>query len=202
MVRDYLQTQDLRLNADETAVAQAAAEAVMAHAQAAVESGVLWLPAASARLERNDDNEARLKQIFLALDAVYDRRPVQTAAVYGFHAPHLVKLAQQGLPAADELHEADSPRHLAARTAHSGWLNWADDTAVWLANGDLRGEHHSRSQAALPVCRRDGRVYGVVYLEHRAPIDADTLADWVGLALALQPALAALFPLSDSLDHD
>lgn len=203
-IRDYLQTQGLRLPADAVRVAQAAAEAVIQHGQAAVEGALLWQPAAVQCLERNEGNEALLKQIFMAFDAAYERCPVAGAAVYGLHQGVLLRLAQQGEAPAAQLAADGSqdPYHLAVRSAVSGWLNWAENLAEWLQRGDLQGDHHDHSQAALPVCLSDGRVYGVVYLAHHQPITAEMLADWLGLTLALQPVLAQLLPPPEAVPQN
>ena len=46
----------------------------------------------------------------------------------------------------------------------------------------------------MPVCAENGRVLGVVYLEHgnTAAFDEAAQSIWVGLALALAESLAAL----------
>ena len=91
--------------------------------------------------------------------------------------------------------EAAHTAHLAARSAQTGWLNQIDDVAQWLQNGDLDGSRHRPgSQLAVPVCAENGRVLGVVYLEHgnTAAFDEAAQSIWVGLALALAEPLAAL----------
>ncbi|MDO5357660.1 MAG: GAF domain-containing protein [Conchiformibius sp.] len=205
IIRDYLQTQSLNLDPDAVRVAQAAAEAVIRHAAAAVEMPVLWPPAvaqAASACGWQPDTEqlALIQSVFIALDSACSRLNPQAAAVYGLmpEQPVLLRLAQQGgghvasLPADGSADDSS----LVARSAHTGWLNCADDVAAWLANGDLSGTQSGGSQAALPVAAEDGRVFGVVSAVYHNPaaFDRDTLADWVGLTLALQPLLAQLLP--------
>ena len=86
-------------------------------------------------------------------------------------------------------------QHLPRKEAQTGWLNQIDDVAQWLQNGDLAGSRHRPgSQLAVPVCAENGRVLGVVYLEHghTAAFNEAAQSIWVGLALALADPLAAL----------
>lgn len=204
-VQDYLQTQALKLDVDAVRVALAAADAVMRHGHAAVERGVLWGGQPESALADcvadTAENEALLKQIFMALDSVYSRRLPRSAAVYGLlpDSTALVAVSRQGEPLEPLLmaDEASADSHLAVRTARSGWLNLAGDTAVWLRNGDLLGAHNRRSgsQMSLPVAAENGRIFGVIQVEYGAvdSFDDDTQAEWVGLALALLPVLQTLF---------
>ncbi|UOP04429.1 GAF domain-containing protein [Conchiformibius kuhniae] len=204
IIKDYLQTQGLRLNADDVAVAYATARAVMSAERAVVEHGVLWRGGATVRLVdylvENKENTEHLKQIFIALDASCERQRVQSAAVYRLLPEQglLLCVAQQGKPLEPALpaDEAHAQTHLAARTAQTGWLNRAGDTARWLDNGSLNGAHNRRSaaQTCLPLCATDGRVWGVLHIEYaRTGDDGDhALCTWVGLALALHGAVSAL----------
>lgn len=196
-IRDYLQTQALRLDADAVAVARAAAAAVMAQGQAHIERGVLVHEAMPEGLAAQT---GLLKQLFMALDSAYSRQNAETAALYGLlpGEARLVRLVQLGRPVEAQwcLDGASAEQSLACRTAQSGWANIAEDTGRWLANGDLAGGHNRRAaaQAALPVCGTDGAVYGVLHLESAAALDDAALASWTGLALALLPVLRALLP--------
>ncbi|MGF6147100.1 Uncharacterised protein [Kingella potus] len=199
LVRDYLQTQGLKLSADDVRVAYLAAEAVVNMGQAEIDRSVLWNGEAAALLPRNGDTEAVLRQVFMALDSVYSRSDVRSAAVYALLPQQvLLCLSAQGRPVAEVLSlDAETERrHLACRSAGSGWLNLAGDVPRWLENGDLAGAEHadSGSQAALPVCSPSGRVLGVVYVEsaEKNAFGEDVLAQWVALALALAAPLRVL----------
>ncbi len=205
MIRDYLQTQGVRLPEDEVRIAQLAAEAVMNTAQASIDRNVLWYALDGVSLQDHlsdeGENEGRLKQVFMALDAAVEREQVQSAAVYLLmpQVPgYLVCLAQQGLPVERrlEMAEEDGWQYLASRSAQTGWLNVTDDMANWLSLGELRGEHNRRCAAAmsLPVCLPSGKVLGVVSIEADSPasLSRESQAQWVGLALALTEPLRAL----------
>lgn len=201
-IQDYLQTQALKLNSDEIAIARAATQTVIAHAQAHIDNELLHhdkLP------EKWSQNLSALKPLFIALDATYSRHPVQSVAIYALlpdahdtEQNELVRLAQLGQPLENALpiDENMAWQFLAVRTAHSGWANTADDIAHWLATEELKGEHNRRatSQASLPICGEDGVIYGVLHLEHSAPLPENTLAAYLGLALGILPTLRQLCP--------
>lgn len=200
-VRDYLQTQGLKLPASDVQVACIAAETVMAQAQAAIDSAVLWYggrDGLAAHLPRTPEHETLLRQIFLALDAAADRHPPAFACIYLKQRTQLLKLCGCGLPAADILpltDEAD-PQPV-QRTAQNGWLCLIDDTAHWQANGELPPQTAappSGSLLAAPVCGSSGNVSGVLLVGYPDAQDwpADTLCPWLGLAVALHPVLYRL----------
>ena len=217
-IRDYLQTQGLHLPEEVVHIPYLAACTVMNAGHASIDRSVLWYgdgaTALSHHIEANPQNEALLKQIFMALDSTFSREgKAQSATVYALmpsenNGLHLIRLAQQGKPleqrlAADEHH---GRLHLPVRTAQTGWLNLADDTAAWLAQGELEGAHHSRngSQMSLPVCTDSGAVLGVVHVEYpekNMPNEA-AQAEWVALALALAQPLAALLNIDLSEHQD
>lgn len=215
MVRDYLQTQGLKLQQEDVRLAQMAAQAVMSAGSAAVERDVLWYSdekvELATHLEENEANGACLKQVFMALDSAFERFPLQSAAVYLLmqgESPYLLRLAQQGVviePILPVGEEAGS-LYLAARSAQTGWLNQADDIAAWLASGDLGGAHNERSlsQMSLPVCLPNGRVLGVLHVEaaERSAFDARMQAGWVGLALALAEPLRRLLGAETDSEED
>lgn len=199
LIRDYLQTQGLKLAADGVRVAHLAAEAVVNFGQAEIDRSVLRGAEANARLPQNAETDALLRQVFMALDSVCSRTAARSAAVYVLLPDAvLLRLAAQGRAVAELLAADDDAarRHLAARSAQSGWLNLAGDVPRWLECGDLLGAEHadSGSQAALPVCAASGRVLGVVYVEsaQKNAFDEDALTQWVALALALAAPLGAL----------
>lgn len=205
LVGDYLQTQGLRLSEEDVCLARIAALSVMSAGQAAVERNVLWYAndevVLADYLNESETGELLLKKIFMALDSAFERLPVRSAAVYGLvhkSEPCLVRLVQQGEVMEQRLpvNEDSGWFYLAARSAQTGWLNLVDDTAQWLASGELKGGHHKRclSQMSLPICLPGGRVLGVLHLEAAvaAAFDAVAQAEWVGLALALSEPLGAL----------
>lgn len=195
-IKDYLQTQALPLNPDDVAVARAATQAVLVNAKAHIDDECVQhndLP------EHLADKLAELKQLFMALDALYSRHELQTATIYALpEHGNLVRVAQMGAPIENALavNEDNAWQYLAVRTAQSGWANIAEDVAKWLQIGELRGEHNGRAvcQTSLPICGEDGVVYGVLHLEHGFRLPENVLADWVGLALGVLPNLAAWFP--------
>lgn len=206
-IKDYLQIQGLDADADSTAAARAAAQAVILHGQVSADPAALWQNGRlDAYLARTPENETLLKQLLMALDSVCSRTQPQSAALYGITSDgsRLTALSSQGLPLESELplESTAAETHLAARTAQSAWLNLADDTAAWLAEGHLSGEHNRRSgsQISLPVSAEDGRTYGVLHIEKTRPggFTAEEQAEWIGLALAVLPLLQQLFPKPES----
>ncbi len=195
-IKDYLQTQAIKLNPDSVAVARAATQAVLANGQAHIDDALLQ----HDRLPETCNQEiSTLKQLFMALDSLYSRQNVQTTVIYALpEQGDLVRVAQMGVPIENALAIDDDNawHYLAVRTAQSGWANIAEDVAKWLQIGELRGEHNGRAacQTSLPICGEDGVVYGVVQVETAAALSEDDLADWVGLALGVLPTLAAWFP--------
>lgn len=204
-IKDYLQTQALQLDAEETAAARAAAQAVLSRAEAHIEPEI-WQHAALPEALRAQ--AAAIEQLYLAADAAFDRHPVQTAALYGLLPDNeaLVRLVRLGAPVEDRLDtdETAAWQHLPARTARSGWANIAEDTARWFDTGELQGRHNLRAaaQASLPVCGEDGIVYGVLHLETAEPLPPAELAAWTGLALGVLPVLRNLLPRDTESEND
>lgn len=196
-IADYLQTQAIDVSPDEVAVARAAVQAVITHAKAIIEPYV-WqhdkLP------EYLWQQNALFEQLYLALDAAYARMPIQSAVIYGKlpESNALVRLVQVGQPVESYLmlNEENAQQHLAVRSAHSGWANLVDDTAKWLAMGELLGEHHQRNRAqiSLPICAENGVVYGVLHLEDQAAFKTETIATYLGVALGVLPIVQQLLP--------
>ncbi len=195
-IKDYLQTQAIKLNPDSVAMARAATQAVLANGQAHIDDALLQ----HDRLPETCNQEiSTLKQLFMALDSLYSRQNVQTTVIYALpEQGDLVRVAQMGVPIENALAIDDDNawHYLAVRTAQSGWANIAEDVAKWLQIGELRGEHNGRAacQTSLPICGENGVVYGVLHLEHGFRLPENVLADWVGLALGVLPTLAAWFP--------
>ncbi len=215
MVEDYLQTQGLRLSAEAVQVARLTAQMVMDMGKASIEREVLWYAAdgvvLSEHLSPNEEREALLKQIFMALDSVFSRHPAQSAVVYALMPepePYLVRLAQQGerleqhLPVSEE----SAWHYLPSRSAQTGWLNIGNDVPHWLALEELKGGHHVRSgsQMSLPVCTEQGAVLGVVYVEqpHKHAFDDEAQTEWVALALALARPLQALLKAGEDVGDE
>ena len=200
-IQDYLQTQALSLSYEDVAVARATTQTVLANGQAHIERAILL----HDRLPENFSNQIHiLKQLFIALDSVYSRQPIQTATLYAWlpETENLLRLAQVGMVIEDEIAvNSDSVwYYLAARTVQSGWANIAENVEKWQQIGELRGNHNQRahSQTSLPICGEDGVVYGVLHLESVAPLSDDELANWVGFTLGVLPMLAELVPRSNS----
>ncbi|STZ75612.1 GAF domain-containing protein [Bergeriella denitrificans] len=213
LIRDYLQTQGLKLPQDDVRIAYAAAQAVMDLGRASVDRSVLWYAcdgvALADYLPQTEENEALLKQVFMALDSVYSRQAhIRSAVVYA-HLPaeetgaQLVCLSRQGelIEHCLSVDEAAGQSHLPCRTAQSGWLNICNDSAHWLAIGELAGEHNLRSgaQFTAPVCTAGGAVLGVVHVEFDDKDRADEAAqaEWTALALALAAPLQKLLRVED-----
>ncbi|MBF0803455.1 MULTISPECIES: hypothetical protein [Neisseria] len=207
LIRDYLQTQGLRLSEDEVRVGVLAAQTVMHNGRGEIDREVLWYAAGDAVLSEHiaptAGHEALLKQIFMALDSAYSRTvAAQSAVVYALlpsgQSPFLLRLAQQGLALAQQMpvNEEYARFHLPVRSAQTGWLNLAEDVSHWLASGALEGSRNSRSQSqmSLPVCSQNGSVLGVVHVEYesKGALTEAVQADWVALALALAEPMAAL----------
>lgn len=208
LIQDYLQTQGLRLPKDDVHVACMMVQTVMNMGSASIERSVLWYANEEAvlaeHIEENAANEALLKQIFMALDSVSSRsRGQQSAVVYALMPsesgePYLLRIAQQGAVIEQKIvvNEENSWQYLPSRTAATGWLNIADDVAKWLDWEEIKGLHHGRSQSqmALPICTENGKVLGVIQVEH-AGKDAfgdEVQTDWVALAVALAEPMQAL----------
>lgn len=196
-IQDYLQTQALKLNADEVGVSFAATQAVLQHAQAHIEPPLLQYERQPETLR---EKMSILKQLFMAMDSVYSRHAVQTAVLYAWlpESANLCRVVQIGAPIENRLdvNEHSAWQHLPVRTAQSGWANVAENVLNWLALGELQGEHNRRAavQISLPVCGEDGVVYGVLHLEHTEMLPENALADWVGLVLGVLPILRELCP--------
>jgi hypothetical protein len=196
-IHDYLRTQALKLNADEIAVARAATQAVLTQGKAHIDDELVCHDALNALLF---DKLAELKQLFIALDSVYVRSIVQTAALYVLlpESGELVRVAQIGQPIENHLpvNEQGAWQYLAVRSAHTGWANIAEDVAHWLEIRELVGEHNRRAmyQISLPIHDENGIVYGVLHVENAAMLPENTLAQWLGFALGVLPMLRELCP--------
>lgn len=205
-IRDYLQTQGLKLPFEAVQIAQLAAQTVIQFGQGEIEPQVLWYERETTHLTnhlpQNSDTAAALKSIWMALDATQERSPAQKAAIYWLDpdSQQLIQVSAQGEPletliAPEHNNEATSVFHLAARSAHTGWLNHVSNTTEWLEEGHLSGSRHQAgSQLAIPICQESGRVLGIIYLENPESADFDDTAQihWVGLALALVAPFNAL----------
>lgn len=217
-IQDYLQTQGLRLSKDMVHMSYLAVQAVMDVGHASIDRSVLWYAddevVLSDYFEQNDDNEALLKQIFMALDSVFSRTErVSNATVYALRLSEnnhlcLLRLAQQGERVEQKMtvDEEYGRFYLPVRTAQTGWLNLVDDVDSWLKQGELQGEHHSRSrsQISLPVCTDSGVVLGVVHVEYqdKEALNEEAQAEWVALSLALSQPLSELLKVELTENND
>ena len=81
LVRDYLQTQGLKLAAGDVAVARLAAETVMNMGQAEIDRSVLWgngnEACAADYFTCDETTEQILKQVFMALDSTWEQSAAQ-----------------------------------------------------------------------------------------------------------------------------
>lgn len=213
LIKDYLQTQGMRLPEEEVRIAHLAAQTVMNAGQAAIEHQVLWYEnhdmALSDHIKPGAENEKWLKQVFMALDSVFSRaKPTpQSAAAYLLMPSEkegqlsLVSLTAQGQAVESKLDvtEENSDSSLAVRTAQTGWSNIAADIPYWLEQEALHGDHNLRcnSQLTLPVATENGTVLGIVHVEYaeKDVLDDSVQTDWVALALALIDPLKALLKL-------
>lgn len=194
-IQDYLQTQALCVSPDEVAISRVAVQTVMAHAKAHIENSV-WqhnkLP------EYLCQQTAIFKQLYLALDSVYERNPVQSVVIYGYFSEtnELIRFAQMGQEIENHLsvNEENAQRYLAVRTAQAGWANIVTDTQKWLAHQELLGEHHQRNRAqiSLPICGENGVIYGVLHLENQQNFTQEEIAIWIGVALGVLPNMQQL----------
>lgn len=215
LVRDYLQTQGLRLPTDEVRVALMTLQAVMNVGEASVDRNILWYCCDNVVLadyvDENPNNEKLLKQIFMALDSVSSRcEGWQSTVVYALMPSEsgesfLLRLAQQGevLGQKIELSEESGRYHLSCRTATTGWSNIVNDMQKWLELGEIQESHHCcLSQLVLPVCTESGKVLGVVQVDYAQKNAFDDAAqiDWVALAVALAEPMQAL--LVESLEKE
>lgn len=212
LIKDFLQTQGLKLPQDNVLAAYLAAQTVINLGNASVERSILWPKNEQFDLteyfSQTAENEVVLKQIFMAADSVYSRsQGVKSATVYvqmpSENQAQLISLNQQGSPleCCLAVAEENSQTYLACRTAQSGWMNIADDTAYWLGLGELKGERntHSGAQISIPVCTKNGSVLGVVHVEfaEKGQATDEALTDWAALALALAVPFKTLLGIED-----
>ncbi|ROV57279.1 hypothetical protein [Neisseria chenwenguii] len=217
LIKDYLQTQGLKLPADNVRAAYLAAQAVMNLGSASIERGILWPEHGGWRLAdhvaADAANEALLRQIFMALDSAYSRTAnVRSAALYAQmlseNGAKLVQLTRQGemLEPLLDVNDDNSRVYLACRTAQSGWLNLADDVPYWLDLGEIEGSRNEggKSQLSAPVCTESGAVLGVLHVEFNDKKQTDEVAqtEWVALALALSEPLKTLLGIEEEIQND
>ena len=213
IVQDYLRTQGLRLSHDAVQMGYLTAQTVMNMGSAEIDRSVLWYAhdevVLADYIEQNEAHEVVLKKMFMALDSMLDKvGRVQSVVIYGVLPEQqlALRLVQQGQVIEQKLliDESTVNHYLVSRTAQNGWLNWVEDVAHWLAQGEIVGEHHRRcqSQMTLPIHLSNGKVLGVLHLEaaEHAAWDAEAQAAWVGLALALVEPLQTLFHISEETE--
>lgn len=176
LIKDFLQTQGLKLPTDDIHVAYLTAQAVIKMGNASVERSILWPSEDGWQLADYVDaeHELLLKQIFMALDSVAERTEhLKSAAVYTAFpkdgALSLVRLSRWGVPLENviPIDEQAGQAFLAVRTAQSGWMNVCQNVAYWQEIGELSNErnHPGLSQISVPVCMPSGAVLGVVHAE-------------------------------------
>jgi hypothetical protein len=226
-VRDYLQTQGLKVPAEEVQIAILAIQSVLELAQAEIDMSVLWYEENGFRLAQkfgldqaalrqiqpvdlftaNNNSAYTLRQMYLAFDSIASRHHNDAFAVYLYEtddkAGQLYRLLAQGnkLPARIECGQQQVQQYLLARTATTGWLNQVNNVQQWLADGSLSGEQTGASQLAAPITGEQGQILGVLYTTHQhnnAITDAE-LIDWTALAIAITPLLQNLHNASTAL---
>lgn len=219
-VHDYLQTQGLKLSADQVQMAMLAAQSVLTLAQAEIDMSVIWyqengfslaekLGVNTASLHQlqpaelftaNNNSTYTLRQMYLALDSIASRHHNEIFALYLYEldeiAGQLYRLLSRGssLPAQIVCGQQQVQQYLFARTATTGWLNQVNNVQHWLSDGSLTGEQAAHSQLAIPVTNSQGKVLGVLYAAHIQPnaiIEAE-LIDWTALAIVIPPLLQNL----------
>jgi hypothetical protein len=226
-VRDYLQTQGLKVPAEEVQIAILAIQSVLELAQAEIDMSVLWYEENGFRLAQkfgldqaalrqiqpvdlftaNNNSAYTLRQMYLAFDSIASRHHNDAFAVYLYEtddkAGQLYRLLAQGnkLPARIECGQQQVQQYLFARTATTGWLNQVNNVQQWLADGSLSGKQTGASQLAAPITGEQGQILGVLYTTHQhnnAITDAE-LIDWTALAIAITPLLQNLHNASTAL---
>lgn len=217
LIQDFLQTQGLKLPVDDVRIAYLAAKTVMDMGNASIDRSVLWREEEGWKLadhiEDTPENEALLKQVFMALDSVFERTGnVERAAVYvripGEPYARLVRIAALGrlLENLLDVHEENGSVYLACRTAQSGWMNIANDIPYWVSLGEIEGGRNegSESQLSIPVATQNGTVLGVVHVEFSDKNRADEAVqtEWSALALALAEPLKTLSGIEDKEEEN
>lgn len=226
-VRDYLQTQGLKVPAEEVQIAILAIQSILELAQAEIDMSVLWYEENGFRLAQkfgldqaalrqiqpvdlfnaNYNSAYTLRQMYLAFDSIASRHHNDTFAIYLYEtddkAGQLYRLLAQGnkLPARIECGQQQVQQYLFARTATTGWLNQVNNVQQWLADGSLSGEQTGASQLAAPITGEQGQILGVLHTTHQynnAITDAE-LIDWTALAIAITPLLQNLHNASTAL---
>ena len=192
LIKDYLRTQGLRLPAEGVHIAYLAAQAVINNGNASIDRSTLWFDngelVLADHIEQTSENEALLKQIFMALDSVFGRNPdILSATVYA------------KMP-------SENPVSQLIRLTHQGRmpeqkLNIANDIPRWLSSGELEGgrNHAGKSQISAPVCTENGTILGVLHIEYPETDRADeaALTDWTALALALTEPMEILLKIEE-----
>jgi hypothetical protein len=219
-VRDYLQTQGLKISAEEVRMAMLAVQSVLELAQAEIDMSVLWYEECGFSLARkfglntvvlhqlqptdlftvNNNSAYTLRQMYLALDSIASRYHNDTFALYLYESDdevgQLYRLLAQGckLPARIECGQQQVQQYLFARTATTGWLNQVNNVQQWLADGSLIGEQVGASQLAVPVTSEQGQILGVLYTTHQHDnaITEAELIDWIAMAIVITPLLRNL----------
>lgn len=216
-VRDYLQTQGLKLPEQEVRMAMLVAQSVLELAQAEIDMSVLWYEENGfslaekfnlntnalrqthpADLFTSKDNIAyTLRQLYLALDSIASRHHNDVFALYLYEgnneAGELCRLLARGyhFPAVLSCAQQQLNQYLFARTASTGWLNQINNVQMWINDSSLTGGQSGASQLAVPVTGEEGQVLGVLFAAHQQQ-DAITdteLIDWIALAMVITPLM-------------
>ncbi|MDO5687402.1 MAG: hypothetical protein Q4G42_08505 [Neisseria sp.] len=204
VIEDYLSTQGLRVPVAQVREAVQVLGLVLQHAEVQLADEALWRAPArqdgfqAAQVfdlhgEIPDDVARRqlLRRVYAAAETAFAQHTCSHLSVFLLQPERLLRLVSCGRIAEGELPcgADDWDKHLAVRCAQSAWLNVVEDSAEWLRSGDLTGERHlpPMRQWALPICRENGAVLGVLYGEGELtlPVSDELLGWWVGFAIAL-----------------
>ncbi len=214
VIRDYLNTQNLALNADEVQVAHLTLNAVFNVAEPeGLPENLWWVPAGPADAPPLDLRpvlpdtpavDSLLRGVYTVLDSVLSRHPADAVAVYVKQmvagGNRLLCLSQRGqpLPVTWPIQPQDEQQPLLARVAHTAWATVIDNAPQWLAWGDLVAEDAAlgASQLVLPMLDEQGRLTGVLAVGDARPRawSAEEQCWWVAAALTLGQALSQALP--------
>lgn len=220
-VRDYLQTQGLKLPEQEVRMAMLVAQSVLELAQAEIDMSVLWYEENGFSLARkfnlspdslyqihpadlftaNENSVYTLRQLYLVFDSIASRHHNDVFALYLYEgnneAGELCRLLARGyhFPAVLNCDQQQVNQYLFARTASTGWLNQINNVQMWINDSSLTGQQSGASQLAVPVTGEEGQVLGVLFAAHQQQ-DAITdteLIDWIALAMVITPLMHNLY---------
>lgn len=209
-VKDYLNTQGLRLPIESVQMAYLTLSAVYNVAQVESLPDNLWAASeygfdATKWLPETPENNAFLRSVFAVLDSCLERFPAHVAVYAQADARRepvdmlrLERIWHQAPRLPTHLNADEHGDTLAHRCAQTGWAYVVEDAQIWFAKQELNEAERrlGSSQLVLPLCSMSGRVLGVLYVTspeaHAWSEDAQVW--WVAAALVLADALYTHFP--------